>query len=186
MAKYLILHGTDATPHDNWFMWLKGVLVGKGHQVWLPQLPNAATPNQKVYTEFLLSNPKFTFDDQTVIIGHSSGAVEALYLLQHLPKNIQIKAAFLVSAFKNDLEWDALAGLFTETLDFEEIKHHCPDITFIHSDTDPYVPLEHAQYLAAQTNGRLIVYEGQGHFNTELSPDYKKFPELLDIVCYNQ
>jgi predicted alpha/beta hydrolase family esterase len=182
MSKFLILHGTDGSPKSNWFMWLKGILVGQGHAVWLPQLPDAAAPNAKTYTDFLLSNSDFTFDEDTIIIGHSSGAVEALHLLQHLPDGATIKASILVSAFKDDLGWDSLKGLFVEPLDFDTIKSHCANFTFIHSDDDPYCPLEHAEYLTLKTGGELIVFEGQGHFNTELGPQYKQFPEILDFI----
>jgi predicted alpha/beta hydrolase family esterase len=182
MANFLILHGTDGTPESNWFMWLKGVLTGQGHKVWLPQLPNSDKPNIKTYNEFLLKNPDFVYDENTLIIGHSSGSVEALSLLQHLPENTKIKAAILVSAFKDNLGWDSLVGLFIEPFDFDIIKAHCEKFTFIHSDNDPYCPIEHAEYLVKQTNGKLIKFEGQGHFNTELGPQYNKFPEILKII----
>jgi serine hydrolase len=182
MTKFLILHGTDGSPESNWFMWLKGVLIGKGHEVWLPQLPHSNTPNTKTYNEFLLSNSDFVFDKNTVIIGHSSGAVEILSLLQHLPSESVVRAAILVSAFKDDLNWDSLKGLFIKPFDFDEMKRHCLNFTFIHSDNDPYCPIEHAEYLAEQTGGKLIILEGQGHFNTELSPHYRQFPELLDLI----
>lgn len=180
MTKYLILHGTNASPDDNWFMWLKGKLIGKGHQVWLPHLPNSKEPNSETYANFLLSNKDFVIDSETVIIGHSSGAVETLRLLEKI--DVTIKAAILVSAFKDDLGWGALAGLFQSPFDFETIKLHCDKFIFVHSDNDPYVPLEHAEYLSERLNAELTIVEGQGHFNTESSPDYKQFPQLIEIL----
>ena len=182
MANFLILHGTNATPESNWFMWLKGVLIGQGHKVWLPQLPGADKPIAEVYTKFLLSNDEFTYDDQTIIIAHSSGSVEALYLLQNLPKTTVIKAEILVSAFKDDLGWDNLKGLFRKPYDFDAIKKHCQQFVYIHSNDDPYIPIKQAEFLAEETNGELIKFEDQGHFNTELGPGYKQFPEILDII----
>lgn len=182
MTKYLILHGTDSSPEANWFMWLKGKLLGQGNKVWLPQLPNPEKPNAKTYNDFLLNNEDFIIDSSTVLIGHSSGAVEILSLLDNLPKETVVKAAIFVSAFKDDLEWDALAGLFEEPFNFENIKSHCNRFIFIHSDNDPYVPLEHAEFLSKKLSGELGIMEGQGHFNTELNPEYKYFPELLDII----
>ena len=182
MTNVLILHGTDATPDSNWFMWLKGKLVGRGYRVWLPQLPDADRPNAKTYTKFLKANKQFKFDDDTILIGHSSGAVAILNLLQHLPAKSRVKAAILVSAFKDDLGRDDLGDLFAETLDFEKIKQRCGKFSFIHADDDPYVPLEQARYLAEQTGGELIVFEGQGHFNTEVGPEYEQFPELIQFI----
>lgn len=182
MTKFLILHGTDGSPQSNWFMWLKGVLIGKGYEVWLPQLPNSDKPNTATYNDFLLSNTKFVYDKDTIIIGHSSGAVEILSLLQHFPADSTIKAAILVSAFKDNLDWDVLNGLFNEPFDFDLIKKHCSSFTFVHSDNDPYVSIDQAKYLAQQTGGKLITFDGQGHFNTELEPQYKQFPQLLAII----
>ena len=182
MKKVLILHGTDASPKDNWFTWLKGKLIGQGYTVWLPQLPQSDQPNARTYTKFILSNDTFVIDTETIIIGHSSGAVEILSLLQALPDDAQIKAAFLVSAFKDDLGWEALKDLFKTPFDYEAIKSKCQEFILVHSDDDPYVPLEQAEYLAERLDGELIVMEGQGHFNTELSPDYVKFPELFEII----
>ena len=182
MKQALILHGTDASPANNWFTWLKAQLEQSGYNVWLPQLPNSATPNAETYNEFLLSNPDFIFDEETIIIGHSSGAVEILNLLQHLPNDARIKAAYLISAFKDDLGWESLGGLFKESFDFEKIKAKADKFVFLHSDNDPYVPLEQARYLSEQVGGELIIKTAQGHFNTELSESYKEFPLLLHII----
>jgi len=182
MKNALILHGTDASPAHNWFTWLKEQLEQDGYTVWLPQLPDSATPSTKTYNEFLLSNSDFSFNDETIIIGHSSGAVEILSLLQHLPDEVRIKAAYLISAFKDNLGWESLTGLFEEPFDFEKIKTRASKFVFLHSDNDPYVPLEHAQYLSERVSGELIVKTGQGHFNTELNDSYAEFPLLLHII----
>ena len=182
MIKVLILHGTDANPDSNWFMWLKGKLVGRGYNVWLPQLPDSDKPNTTKYTQFLLSNKNFVIDKDTIIIGHSSGSVEILNLLQDLKKGVKIKGVILVSAFKDDLGMENLKELFNEPLSFAKINIHCDKFIFIHSDNDPYCPLEHAKYLVSKTNGELIVFPGQGHFNTEISSEYNKFPEIIQFI----
>lgn len=185
MKRALILHGTDATPASNWFAWLKEQLEQDGYKVWLPQLPNSEKPSTKTYNQFLLSNGNFDFNGETIIIGHSSGAVEVLSLLQHLPEGKKVKTVFLVSAFRDDLGWDALKNLFTVPFDFEVIRTKADKFIFLHSDNDPYCPVEHAQYLAEQVGGELVIKSGQGHFNTEISEKYKAFPELLEIIKGN-
>lgn len=102
--------------------------------------------------------------------------MEALHLLENLPENTKVKAVFLVSVFKDDLGWDALKGLFDESLDFTNIKTKAGKFVLLHTDNDPYCPIEHAEYIAEQIGGELIVKSGQGHFNTELSERYRTFP----------
>ena len=56
--------------------------------------------------------------------------------------------------------------------------------TFIHSDNDPYCPLEHAKYLAEKLSGELIIRQGQGHFSTTTNPEYTQFLFLRDLIIF--
>jgi predicted alpha/beta hydrolase family esterase len=79
-----------------------------------------------------------------------------------------------------------LSELFLEPFDFDYIKQKAKRFIFIHSDDDPYCPLEHAQYLCKMTNGKLILQKGQQHFSTSTAGDnYKEFPFLLDMIVNN-
>lgn len=185
MKSALILHGTSSSPSGNWFHWVEKFMSDRGYDVWLPQLPESETPNINTYNAFLLSNNQFHFNEETVLIGHSSGAVEILSLLQHLPEDVVVGEVYLVSAFKDSLGWDALKGLFIEPYDFELIKTKARSITFLHSDDDPYVPSEHARYLSEKLEARLLVFAGQGHFNLEKSEEYRRFPVLAQVIEAN-
>lgn len=190
MKTALILHGTDATPRSNWFPWLKTELEKQDYLVWVADLPGTHRPHMKRYVEMLLSTkfnlggrPKgWQYDENTLIVGHSSGAVAALGLLQALPKDRSVGLCMLIASFQNDLGWDALSGLFEQSFDFNVIRTKAQKFIFIHSDNDPYCPLEHAQYLSRQVEGELIVLPGQGHFNIEINPQYRQFPKLLEII----
>ncbi len=185
MKNALILHGTGSSSQGNWFPWLKTELKKKGWRVWSPDLPGADAPNIKKYNEFIFKNKEWKFNSDSFIIGHSSGAVAILGLLQHLPKDIVVNTCILVGSFKDNLGEKSLDGLFEEKFDFEKIKKHAKKFIFIHSDNDPYCPLEHAQYLSKQLGGELIVKKGQGHFNLEKGSEYKEFPLLLEIIARN-
>lgn len=180
MKNALILHGTGADSTSNWFPWLKQKLEEKGHTVWVPDLPNTMNPDATVNTKYILDN--WQFDEDSIIIGHSSGAVLILYILQNLPENTIVDRVFLVSAFKDDLGWPNLKDLFSEPLDWGKIKKHSRKIILLHSDNDPYVPLDHAEFIAEKLTAELIVKKGQGHFNLEIGAQYAQFPTLLKII----
>ena len=180
MKNALILHGTGADSSSNWFPWLKEKLEKKGYKVWVPELPNTTNPNAAVNTKYVLDSWKF--DKDSIVVGHSSGAVLILYILQNLPQNITIDRAFLISAFKDDLGWPNLKNLFSELLDWNKIKKQAQKIVLLHSDNDPYVPLDHAKFIAKKLNAELIVKKGQGHFNLEVGAEYAQFPTLLKII----
>lgn len=182
MKNVLILHGTDSNPRDNWFQWLKGELEKQGHEVWIPDLPGAKNPNTKRYGDFIFGNSRWVFSDKSTIIGHSSGAVAILGLLQRLPKNVVVNTCVLVGSFKDNLGSKKLNGLFEKPFDFKKIKKHAKRFIFIHSDNDPYCPLGHAKYLSKKLGGKLIVKKGQGHFNLEKGPEYKQFPFILEVL----
>jgi predicted alpha/beta hydrolase family esterase len=183
MKNVLILHGTDGCPTENWFDWLKTKLEKKSWKVWVPQLPGANRPNIQRYNDFLLANNDWKFNEESVLIGHSSGAVAILGLLQALPEGGKVNICCLVGSFKNNLGWDALDELFLEPFNFDLIKTKANKFVFIHSDNDPYCPLEHAQYLSEKLDGELIVKPGQFHFSIKTAGDrYREFPFLLEKI----
>jgi predicted alpha/beta hydrolase family esterase len=182
--KFVILHGTSASHESNWFPWLKQELENLGHEVWSPDLPDAERPNIQKYNHYLL-NSNFDFEG-SVVIGHSSGAVAILGLLDALPKNIVIDTAVFVGAFTKRLSespsWEMLRELFEEPFDYETIKLKANKFIFIHSDDDPYCPIEQAEFLSKKLDGEMVRFTGMGHFSKRLDPRFNKFPELLEII----
>lgn len=178
----LILHGTNGHPQENWFPWLDNELTARGWKVWVPQLPNAESPNAKKYLEYIFSSD-WKFDGDSVLIGHSSGSLAALHVLQHLPDTVTVAHVVLVGAFKDDLGWDNLKGLFETPLEYKKIQTKARKFTLIHSDNDPYCPLEHAEFLTQQLGGKLIVQPGQQHFSINKGGEqYRQFPLILEVL----
>lgn len=183
MKNALMLHGTNGDHNENWFPWLHKQLEEKGYKVWTPDLPGADKPNIQHYNKYLLKENDWVFDQNSILIGHSSGAVAILGLLQALPEGTKVDTCYLVGAFKDDLDWDALTGLFEEPFDFDQIKSKANRFVFIHSDNDPYCPLDHAEYLADQLDGELIVKESQKHFSVgTFGVEYREFSFLLELI----
>jgi uncharacterized protein len=183
MKNALILHGTSGNSHSHWFQWLKNELEKNGYTVWVPDLPGADNPNIKIYNDFIFSYKEFEFNSDTIIIGHSSGAVEILGLLQNLPENITINSVYLIGSFMDNLGRADLEGLFETPFDFDLIKTKSKKFIFFHSDDDPYCPLEHAKYLVEKTAGELVFMPGQKHFSTSTAGEkYIQFPELLEKI----
>ena len=176
MKNALILHGTGSDHSQNWFTWLKKELEGRGYKVWVPDLPHAEKPNIERYNKFIFSNKDWDFNEESIIIGHSSGAVEILGLLQNFPNKVVVNKCFLIGSFMNDLGWDSLKELFISPFDYGKIKQHSKQFVFIHSDNDPHCPLEHAKFLSDKLSGKLIIVKGQGHFS---GPDVK-IPSILE------
>jgi predicted alpha/beta hydrolase family esterase len=184
VKRAVILHGTSATPADNWFPWLKQQLEARGYEVWVPQLPGAEAPNAQRYTEFLLSSD-WDFQD-SLVIGHSAGAVEILHLLQHLPDDVIVKTAVCVSAFSQVLadepDWEQLKGLFAEPLEYPAIAKKAGTLLFVHAADDPWCDPEQAKRLAQQTESEYVELPSGQHFSLSLDPTYTEFPQLVEIL----
>lgn len=181
----IILHGTNFDPNrlevehlGNWFPWLKEQLESDGYKVWLPELPKAWAPNIQTYWNFLKD---FDFNEQTIIIGHSSGAAAILGVLQRLPAGIKINKAILVAGFYRDQGWNC-DKLFDLEIDFEKIKNAAKKIELIWSPNDPYIAKEQTDYLAENLGVEPVIIPNSGHFNLEYGERFRGFPDLLDLI----
>ena len=181
MKRAVIFHGTQGSPEGNWFRWLEQELMARGYEVWLPLLPHAEQPSLSEWINFAGENCPFPLNDEVLVIGHSSGAILALLLLQ---SGYSFGALVAVSIFlDNSLGWDANDKLFDIEFDYEKLRDNPTNRLIINSDTDPYVPLAQAQTIANNSETELMVLPNQGHFNLEQSPSYKEFPKLLEILA---
>ena len=182
MKNAIILHGTLGSPEGNWFRWLKSALEAKDITVWLPQLPHAEQPSLREWADYVHSSCPFELNEETLVIGHSSGAILALILSQESPKTLA--AVVAVSVFyDNSLNWEPNDNLFDVNFDWQRIADGTHKLVFLHSDDDPYVPLEQAMYVANQCDTEMILLRDQGHFNLEKSEQYKQFPALIDVMA---
>jgi uncharacterized protein len=180
VKRAIILHGTLGSPEGNWFRWLEQQLTETGLEVWLPQLPNADQPSLRKWLDYISENCPFALDADTLVVGHSSGAICATMLLQ---ERSDIGGVVGVSVFcDNSLNWSPNAQLFDVNFDWEALRTVSDKLLYIHSNDDPYVPLQKAVYVATRTGAELLVWPEQGHFNLEKSAAYKEFSVLLQEI----
>jgi predicted alpha/beta hydrolase family esterase len=157
-------------------------MEGRGYTTWVPDLPDAHEPDPDTYLQFIHDHG-WLCNSKSVLVGHSLGAVAILHLLQSLAEGEKVDTVVLVGAFKDNLNRPELSRLFTKVLDFESICQKARRFVLIHSDNDPYCPLAHAEYLAHELRGELIVIPGEAHFSISTAGEkYREFPELLEIL----
>ncbi len=184
MKNALILHGTNFDNDNglsgtNWFPWLGGKLTELGYDVRIPDLPKPSAPDLDRYWDYLKD---FEFNEETVLIGHSSGATAILGLLTELnEEKIKINKAILVAGFSYDDGWNC-SGLFKYEFDWKKIRESTKEIIQIHSIDDPYVSLENAKGIAENLGIAITLFMNKGHFSTGSSPEFVKFPEILDWI----
>lgn len=185
MKNALIIHGTDFEKtrnqrEGNWFPWLEKELTKKNYKVFLQEMPLAWRPDIDIYWDFV--KDKFNFNNESILIGHSSGAVAILGLLQKLTPIKKVEKAILVGSFIKDRGCNC-EGLFKKDFDWDVIKNNANEFYIIHSDDDPYCPLEDAEEIAKNLGTKVMLIKGQKHFSiSTVGEKYKEFPELLKLI----
>lgn len=190
MKNAIMLHGSSCTPNSYWFPSIKKFLEKHGYSVWAPQLPNPEAPNLKIQLPFVLKNA--TFNNETIIIGHSSGCPLILSILENI--NVRINKAILVAGYARKLgkmEKPSLKKLeqyaepiLPEKYNWGKIKHNVNDIIFINSDNDPWgCDDEEGYYMFKNLGGTLIIKHGEGHMGSDkFNQPYKQFPLLEKLL----
>lgn len=181
------MHGTGGSPESNWISWVKAELKECGYEVWVPLLPNNSTPQRRLYNDFLLESDWNLVDN--LVIGHSSGAVGILNLLED-ERCPHIKTAVLVSAWADtsraNLAHDGLTrerfkDLFPSGgFKFNIIKQKADHFLFIHGTDDPYCPLDQAEWLTEKIDGKIIIVPAGGHLNK--TSGFTKLPQLTQAL----
>ena len=180
MTTVFIIHGAYGSPDENWIPWLKGELEKKGCNVITPKFP---TPEGQDLGTWLgvMRDYKNEINEDTIFVGHSLAPAFILSIIEMLER--PVRAAFFVAPFVSELgkpEFDLVNKTFYRKFDWAEIKERCKKFYVFHSDNDPYVPLEKAEFIAKQLGVEVILVKGAGHFNKDAG--YTTFDLLLQKI----
>jgi uncharacterized protein len=190
MKQIVLLHGIGGNPGLNWYQYIRKECNSKGHQVFIPQLPDADKPNLRRTYAFLKKTISFT--NETILIGHSSGASLALGVLQLLPESTVIEKTILVSGFIDPYLTPELHryiprsdydDLFPDRWDWKKIRKSSRSFVIVHSPSDPFVQMRHPQAISKNVSGELLLIPDAEHFSiTSGGEKFKQFPELLEKI----
>ena len=168
---FVIVHGYKGMVDQNFIPWLKKELEGRGYKVQAPQLPNTDDPKESEQVDHVLDN--CTFDDNTVLIGHSLGGAVAMKAVEKL--DTKIKGLFLVApaveprfSSKERAFWKN----FDFTYDYKEIVKKAEDIIILSDNSEAEYREEYLEYLTQKLDGRLYKVDAkERHFIADIEPD---------------
>ena len=176
-SKVIFIHGNGgSTAEDNWFPYVKTGLEKEGFNVIAKTFPDNKLARGKYWLPFI---KELGADENTILIGHSSGAVAAL----RFAENNKISGSVLVGASYTDLgeEEEKISGYFSRSWDWEKIKNNQEWIIQFASTDDPYIPIEEARFIHKKLNTDYHEFTNQGHFGWD--PIKLEFPELLQAIA---
>lgn len=182
MTQMIILHGTLGSPTENWFAWLAAEMLERDYEVFVPQLP---TPEGQNLEAWLKIAKKFTYDENTILIGHSCGGTLIPHILHSLKK--PIKQSIIVSPCTTltgdkrfDPYLDSFVGKNMDYIDYTHCQKIGGRIDVIAGDDDPYVAFDNSKDLSQKLAAKLTVIKGGGHLNAERN--YTEFPKILEFL----
>jgi predicted alpha/beta hydrolase family esterase len=181
--KVVILPGNGCTNilQSNWYGWLQKTLLSQGIDCAAKNMPDPHKARRSIWIPFIHDTLKA--DEETILVGHSSGAQAALrYTETH-----KVFGVILVAATFTDLgdAGERASGYYplnneSENLyDFEAMRRNCSNWHQFHSDNDCFIPLGEAQRIRNGLNldeTQFTLIPSRNHF---FEPP---FNEVVDVV----
>ena len=176
--RIVLIHGNAGASVDGiWFPYLKRELEGLGHQVVARTFPDPIKGRMRYWLPFLTEDIRP--DENTMIVGHSSGALAAFRYAETRP----LLGTFAVAGHHLDcgFELERRSGFFDQPWDWAAIRRNQRFVVQFHSTDDPWIPVEVATQLHELTGSRFSLLEGYGHFGS-YQQQMDTFPELLAAI----
>jgi pimeloyl-ACP methyl ester carboxylesterase len=173
MPKVILLHGNGGcTAGDIWLPWVERELTATGLDVINRTFPDNVKARARYWLPFL---EELGADDQTILIGHSSGAVAAM----RYGETHRLLGSVLVGVCHTDLgdPGEAASGYYDAPWQWDRIRRNQRWIGIYQSSDDPLIPVAEARFVAAQLKCSYFEHSDRGHFT-----DSREFPELVAFV----
>lgn len=175
LNKIIFIHGNGA---DSWmFMWtpwLKEQLKQFNVELIFETFPDSKLARKKYWIPFL--KEKLKADENTLLIGWSSGAVAAMRYAQEN----KIFGSILIAPCYTDLglEEERIGGWYDDEWNWDKIKANQNKIGLFYSNNDEFIPIEEFEYIKKNlTPNKVFCFEDNGHFINQ-----NTFPEIVDYV----
>jgi len=170
--KFILIHGNGGgNSNDVWLPYVEHELEAAGFEVINRSFPDPGTARAKYWLPFI---EELGADENTIIIGHSSGAVAAMrYAETH-----QIYGSVLVGACYTDLgePSEKISGYYDIPWDWEAIKANQRWILQFASPSDPFISIVEPRFIQKKLATKYFELTNRGHFQDP------EFPELIKAV----
>lgn len=165
-------NGEGDVFHGNWYGWMFNELGQLGVNCVMKNMPDPVLARESVWIPFMRNELKCGED--TIIIGHSSGAEAAM----RYAEKYAVHGIILVSACVTDLEdeTERQSGYYNRSWDWTAIKNNVNVIVQFGSTDDPFIPWSEQEQVAKGLQSDFHKFTDRGHFMNS------QFPELLKVV----
>ena len=172
-VKAILIHGNGGcTAGDIWLPWLERELTALGIEVINQTFPDNIKARAAIWLPHIES---LGADENTILVGHSSGAVAAMrYAESH-----RLLGSILVGVCHTDLgdSFEAASGYYDSRWQWDRIRANQQWIAIYNSTDDPHIPVAEARFVAAQLRCSYFEFTDRGHFTGS-----REFPEVVEFV----
>ena len=174
--KIILIHGNGGGwPKENWLPPVARRLKALGLKVIFKQFPDPVLARAKYWLPFI---KKLGADENTILVGHSSGAVATMrYAEKH-----KILGSILVATCHTDLgeSNEKISRYYDKQWNWEKIKKNQRWIVQFASVDDRFIPIKEARFVHRKLKTEYYEFKHQGHFS---SWDNKTdFPQIVAII----
>lgn len=169
---FILIHGNGGSnSNDVWLPYVERELGALGYQVTNRTFPDNIKARASYWLPFI---KELGADTNTVIIGHSSGAVAAMRYAEHN----ELLGSVLVGACHTDLgePSERVSGYYDTPWDWTAIKLHQKFILQYASPDDPFIPIAEARFIQKKLGSKYHEFAKRGHFQDN------ELPELIEAL----
>jgi len=172
MKRVIIVHQWGGSPSSDWYPWLAGELNKCEYEVILPAMPSPNAPVIEAWVE-ALGKAVGEINANDIFVGHSVGCQTILRYLEgaqgQATKTILVAPWLKLSnEVMGDPEYNELAKPWLErSIDWAKVKTHSGSFICFFSKDDPYVPIENAELFKSSLGAKVIIEDGQKHYDGE-------------------
>ena len=178
--KIVLIPGMGCYPvaQSNWYSWFANEMNKRPTvQCVLRDFPDPNKCRESIWVPFI--KEEIGLDEETIVVGHSSGAACAMRLLES-PSVKKLRGVVLVAAAYTDLgdEGERRSEYFNRPWDWDKMKMGAEKIVCFHGEDDHLIPVNEARYIAEKMRGESFQYremQGKSHF-------FYPWDELLEVV----
>lgn len=179
--RIVMVHGNgpteDLSSPRGWQPYLLKEFKKLGIEAHGPHMPEPEFAPKDLWLNYLEKN--MNVDENTILIGESSGGVAALrYAETH-----KVKGLIIVGTNHTDLgdEAEKKSGYYDEEWNWDKIKENTDWIIQYHSKDDPFIPVEEADHIHKQLDTDYRLKDNEGHFSKDLDGK-NTFPEIVNDI----
>lgn len=178
LPKIILIHGNGGgTATGHWFPSVKKELEALGLTVVAETMPDNVLARENKWLPFL--KDKLHADENTVIVGHSSGAVAAM----RYAESNKLYGSVLIGACHTDLgdEDEKKSGYYNRPWQWNKIKANQKWIVQFASTDDPYIPIKEARFIHEKLDTEYVEENDQGHYGSDVK-EKSEFSKLVEII----